>query len=259
MADEVLIEVDGPVLTIVLNRPHVRNAVDLAVCRGVSAALRQLERDPKLRAGVITGTGTTFCSGADLKAAEAGDSMAIGAFDPGAFAGFVRFPRTKPVICAAQGHALAGGLEILMACELAVGAVDALFGLPEVRIGIMAAAGGTIGLGRDFSFPTVMKMLLTGRPIDAAEAYRIGLLTEIAENEHVRARAETIGREIAEVAPQAVAASLQLARAARAGACSPDGLQDLSASLIAGLLDTPDAAEGRQAFLEKRNPNWSTE
>ena len=258
MSTEVLTEIEGPVLTITLNRPHVRNAVDLATCNGVAEALRRLEADRDLRVGVITGMGTAFCSGVDLKAAESGDSLAISSFDPGGFAGFVRFPRTKPIVCAAQGHALAGGLEILLACELAVGAQDAQFGLPEVRIGIMAAAGGTIALGRDYAFPTIMQMLLTGLPISATDALRVGILSEVADVDDVLPRALHIAHTIAEAAPQAVATTLQLAKRARAGASEAE-LQQLNSALIGHLLKTADAAEGRRAFLEKRDPVWSGE
>lgn len=256
VADAVQIDVDGPVLTITLNRPHVRNAIDLLACEMIAGGLARLERDPSLRVGIITGTGSTFCSGVDLNAADAGDSDAIGGFEPGGFAGFVRFARTKPVIGAAQGHAIAGGLEILLACDIAIGADDATFGLPEVRIGIIAAAGGTIALGRDFPPSWVMPLLLTGKPVDAWEARRIGLLSEVVERTQVVPRAEELAAAISEAAPLAVAATLQLARKAQAGACEEE-LQDLNMTLISGLLRSADATEGRRAFLAKRAPCWT--
>lgn len=256
MALEVIVEADGPILTITLNRPRSRNAINLAVCKGVADAIAWLESDPKLRVGILTGAGTVFCAGADLREADLDGALAINNFEPGGFAGLVRAQRRKPLIGAAQGSALAGGFEILLACELVVAAESASFGLPEVGIGIMAAAGGVIALARQLPFPQAMKLLLTGEPIGASEAFRLGLITEVAPVDKVMERARSLAMAIASAAPRSVECTLHLARLTRAGAA--DGvLQTVNDDLIQILLAEPDSAEGRRAFFEKRKPQWS--
>ncbi len=256
MSSSVLHEADGPVLTITLNRPEVRNAVDMSVCEGMAEAIDRLESDSRLRVGVLTGAGEVFCSGADLRAAQEGDPLGMNKFPRGGFAGFVERERTKPVIAAAQGHALAGGLEILLACDMAVLSEKAHVGLPEVRVGIMAAAGGVIAVGRDLPLAQGMKLLLTGLPVTAAEALRLGLVTELAKPSEVLTAATNLALLVAAAAPHAVRATRQLARMARAGLSDAE-LTVANNELIVELLAGPDAAEGRNAFLEKRAPAWT--
>lgn len=258
MTSSVLFEADGPVLTITLNRPDVRNAVDVSVCEGVAAAIDRLESDSALRVGVLTGAGSVFCSGADLRAAQDGDPLGMNKFPRGGFGGFVERERTKPVIAAAQGHALAGGLEMVLACDMAVLSEDAVVGLPEVRVGIMAAAGGVIALGRGLPFAQAMKPLLTGQPMPAADAFRVGLVTELAPAAEVLGRARQLALDVASAAPSAVRATLKLARLARSGLSEVE-LAAANNSIIVELLAGPDAEEGRLAFLEKRPPTWTDE
>jgi enoyl-CoA hydratase len=145
MTDAVRYSFDAGVATITLNRPEHRNAVNLDVCREMVAALRQFETDKTARVAILTGTGKVFSAGADLNAFAAGGGPAIAGHE-GGFGGFVRYPRTKPIIAAVNGHALAGGLELVIACELAIASRATLFGVPEVTIGLLAGGGAAIRL-----------------------------------------------------------------------------------------------------------------
>ena len=171
MTDAVLYTVAEPHIALVtLNRPEARNAVNGAVAAGLEAALLRSEADPGVRVVILTGAGPhAFCAGADLKEVAAG-RVATLATERGGFGGLVRAPRSKCWIAAAQGHALAGGLELLLACDLAVGAESATFGLPEVKRSLVAAAGGVFRLPRALPKAIALRMIATGEPIDAAMA-----------------------------------------------------------------------------------------
>lgn len=254
MKSPVQYRLDGAIATLTLDRPEERNAVNLEVCDAMYAALEEFEADPQARVAILTGTGPVFCGGADLKAFDAGDGPKIAAHR-GGFGGFVRFRRSKPVIAAINGHALAGGLELVLACELAVASNRALFGLPEVTVGLMAGGGGAIRLPVELPPKVAFRMLLTGKPIDAAEALQHGLVNEVVDPDDVLATAARLAGEIAAGAPLAVAATLGVARTAlslrdEANAwCISDDRMEV-------ILDTDDAREGVRAFVEKRQPRW---
>ena len=164
------------VALVTINRPEARNAVNGAVAKGLEAAVERAESDGDTWAVVLTGAGPhAFCAGADLKEVSAGRVSDL-ATEKGGFAGFVRAPRTKPWIAAAQGHALAGGLELLLACDLAVAAEGATFGLPEVKRSLVAAAGGVFRLPRALPKAVALRMIATGEPISAADALRLSLI-----------------------------------------------------------------------------------
>src|SRR3712207_6135663 len=168
--EAVLFELAAPhVALVTINRPDARNAVNGAVAQGLEAAVDRVERDPEIWAAVLTGAGPhAFCAGADLKEVSAGRSMTLSR-ERGGFAGFVRAERTKLWIAAAQGHALAGGLELLLACDLAVAAETATFGLPEVKRSLVAGAGGVFRLPRALPKAIALQMIATGEPVSAAE------------------------------------------------------------------------------------------
>jgi enoyl-CoA hydratase/carnithine racemase len=144
------------------------------------AALREFEYDSEARVAILTGACKVLTAGADLKSFAAGQGPAIAGHE-GGFGGFVRHPRAKPVIAAINGHALAGGLELVIACELAVASNTSLFGVPEVTIGLLAGGGGAVRLPSELPLKAAMKLLLTGKPVDAAEALRLGLVNSIVE------------------------------------------------------------------------------
>lgn len=254
MKSPVRYQLNDAVATITLDRPDDRNAVDLQVCDAMHAALEKFEADPSARVAVLTGEGPVFCAGADLKAFNAGDGPKIAAHQ-GGFGGFVRFPRSKPVIAAINGHALAGGLELVLACELAVASKRALFGLPEVTVGLIAGGGGAIRLPAQLPPKVAFRMLLTGKPIDASDALQYGLVNQVVEPDEVLPSALALANEIVGAAPLGVTASLRVARAALA-------LRDeanawcISDDAMEVIFATEDAREGTRAFAEKREPRW---
>jgi enoyl-CoA hydratase len=255
MTSPVRYGLDGAIATITLDRPAERNAVDLKVCDAMYGALQEFEADPRARVAILTGAGSVFCAGADLKAFAGGDGPKI-ASHRGGFGGFVRYRRTKPVVAAINGHALAGGLELVLACELAVASRQALFGLPEVTVGLIAGGGGAIRLPVELPPKAAFRMLLTGKPITADDALRYGLINQVVEPENVMAAATALADDIVAAAPLAVTASLQVARATLA-------LRDeanawcISDDTMEAIFATDDAREGIQAFVDKRPPRWN--
>lgn len=255
MAEQVLrYEVDGRVATLTLNRPDQRNAVDPALALAIEQAMDRLESDDDVWAAVLTGAGGVFSAGADLKAIAAGrvDDLST---DRGGFAGFVHYPRRKPVVAAVRGLALAGGTELVLACDLVVAATDAAFGLPEVTRGIVAAAGGLFRLPRVLPRARALELILTGDRMPADEGHRLGLVNALVEPEQVLATARSMAERICRNAPVAVRESLAVAR--RALDVSEDEGWRLSAEAMARIGRTEDAVEGPRAFVEKRIPNWT--
>ena len=253
---EVLYEADGPVATITLNRPAVRNAVDGTLARRLRAAVERLEADPTARVGVLTGAGTAFCAGMDLRAFAAGETRGI--LQPtGGFAGFVRYPRRKPVIGAINGPALAGGCEIALACDFLVASQTASFGLPEPTRGLLASAGGPFRLARSIPHRRAMELILTAERIDAQEAHRLGLVNHVVAPDELLAKAREIAGRIAANAPLAVDAGLEIAR--HAFDLDEAALWAATKRLEARVNAGKDALEGARAFVEKRAPIWTGE
>lgn len=256
MKSSVRYQLNDAIATITLDRPDDRNAVDLQMCDAMYDALEKFEADPHARVAILTGAGPVFCAGADLKAFAAGDGPKIAAHR-GGFGGFVRYRRSKPVIAAINGHALAGGLELVLACELAVAANTALFGLPEVTVGLMAGGGGAIRLPAEVPPKVAFRMLLTGKPIDAADALRYGLVNQVVNPDEVLPAALALADEVVAAAPLGVAASLRIARTVL-------GLRDeanawcISDDTMEAIFESEDAREGMQAFVDKRQPTWTS-
>lgn len=252
MDDQLLTEREGPVLVITLNRPHRRNAIDLRTAEALAAALDELDGDPGLRAGVLTGAGSTFCAGMDLKAfAETGERPIS---DSRGGLGIVGRPPAKPVVAGVMGHVLGGGFEIALACDLLVAAEDATFGLPEVKRGLVAAGGGAVRLTQRLPHNLALQMLLTGAPIPATRARELGLVNELAPAEEVRARAVDLARAVAANAPLAVAATKRVVTETRTlDIATALAHQELIADPVRS---SRDAQEGARAFAEKRSPTW---
>ncbi len=247
-------DVDGHVATFTLSRPQQRNAIDPAVARELGAAVARFEADPDAWVGILTGEGPNFCAGADLKAIAAGRSAEL-ATPEGGFAGFVRHPRTKPVIAAVRGFALAGGTELVLACDLVVAAEDAAFGVPEVTRGIVAAAGGLFRLPRALPPALARELVLTGDRLPAAEAHRWGMVNRLVPADEVLATARALADRICRNAPVAVRASLAVVRDAHA--LSDEQGWERSAQAMDQARASEDAAEGPRAFAEKRAPRWT--
>lgn len=256
-ADEpVLFERRGRVALFTLNRPAQRNAINAAVSGLMNRFVAEFEADPDLWVGVVTGRGdAAFCAGADLKEIAAGRLAEITEVEPYGFAGLVRGERRKPLVAAVNGAALAGGCEIAIACDLIVASAAARFGLPEVRRGIIAGAGGLQRLPLLIAPQRALQMILTGEPIDAAEALRLGLVNEVAAPEAVLPRALELAAAIAANAPLAVRESRAVARAAIFG----DEARAWRRSALAWerVLASADSREGPAAFAARREPRWS--
>lgn len=258
MNDSVLVEQRGHVLLVTLNRPEAMNAVNADVTRGVADALRRAESDREVRALVITGAGErAFCAGADLKAVSRGESLTPHGYEAYGFAGYVSYFLSKPTIAAVRGFALGGGTEIALASDLVVAGEGARFGLPEVKRGIFAGAGGAFRLPRQVPWKVGLEMLLTGEPIDAAAAQRHGLVNHVVPDAEVLDRALALADTIAQNAPLSVQVSKRLAYGA-AGSSLPDDAPrwEQNRELTAGLMASEDAKEGPRAFAEKRAPVW---
>ncbi|WP_030815399.1 crotonase/enoyl-CoA hydratase family protein [Streptomyces sp. NRRL S-337] len=248
---EVRTETIGSSLLITIDRPKARNAVNAAVAAGLSAALDQLEADPALRAGVLTGAQGTFSAGMDLKAALAGESPEI----PGrGFGGLTQARTTKPLIAAVEGWAMGGGFELALGCDLIVAADDARFGLPEVSRGLIAAGGGVIRLPQRIPYHLAMELLLTGEPVSGERAGQLGIANRVVAAGETVATALQLAERIAQNAPLALAAVKELVRAA-------DGAPEAEAFAVQGqqmarLAASADVREGMTAFTERRSPVW---
>mgnify|MGYP002623229831 CR=1 FL=1 len=252
----VLFELAEPHIALVtINRPEARNAINGDVAQGLEAAVERAEQDPEIWAIVLTGAGPhAFCAGADLKEIAAGRGASLST-EKGGFAGFVRAPRSKLWIAAAQGHALAGGLELLLACDLAVVAETAMLGLPEVKRSLVAAAGGVFRLPRALPRAIALQMIATGEPIPATRAAQFGLVNAAVPAAEVLPAALTLARQVCANAPLAVRESLAIAR--RAASLTEEELWDLSRQASQRIRATEDFQEGPRAFVEKRPPRWT--
>jgi enoyl-CoA hydratase len=251
MADEVLVTRHGAVQVITINRPHAKNALDLAVATGVRDAVDELDASAELRAAVLTGAGGTFSAGMDLKAFLRGESPAF----PGrGLCGITQTPPRKPLIAAVEGWALAGGFELLLACDLVVAARTARFGVPEVKRSLVAAAGAALLLSRRIPQAIALEMLLTGDPIAAPRAAEIGLVNTLVEEGGAVEAAVELASRIAANGPLAVMATKQIARSG-ADWTTTEGWEQ-QAKIVTPVFGSDDAREGATAFAEKRAPVW---
>ncbi|WP_406310534.1 crotonase/enoyl-CoA hydratase family protein [Streptomyces sp. NBC_00623] len=250
-SDIVLHERRGGVLTITINRPAQKNAVDHEVAVRLAAGLDLLDADPKLSVGVLTGAGGVFSAGMDLKAFAKGELPVL----PGrGFGGLTGTAVRKPLIAAVEGWALGGGFEMVLACDLIVAAEDARFGLPEVTRGLVAAAGGLVRLPRRLPYHVAARVLLTGEPLTAAEGKEYGLVNELTPPGAALDVARELAGRVARNAPLALAAVKEVLR-------ETQGLNESDAfrrqdELTSGLFSSEDAQEGARAFAEKRAPVW---
>ncbi|MGO9511839.1 MAG: crotonase/enoyl-CoA hydratase family protein [Mycobacterium sp.] len=249
--DLVLTERHDGVLTITINRPAQKNAVNREVAVQLVSALDLLDSDPSLSVGVLTGAGGTFSAGMDLKAFANRQTPIL----PGrGFGGLTQAVVRKPLIAAVEGWALGGGFEMVLACDLIVAAADAKFGLPEVKRGLIAGEGGVIRLPQRMPYHVALKVLLTGEPLAAVDAQQHGLVSELTEPGAALAAAQQLAQRIAVNAPLALAKVKAVLR-------DTQGLNDAAAfarqsEQAHGLLDSEDAHEGALAFAEKRAPVW---
>ena len=253
MSDEqaVLTERRGSTLLITLNRPDARNAVNAALAAGVAAGLDELDSDDGLRAGVITGAGGGFCAGMDLNAFLRGESPHV---EGRGFAGIVQRPPRKPLIAAVEGFALAGGLEVALACDLIVAARDARLGIPEVKRSLVAAGGALIHLPRRVPYHLAMELALTGEPIGAERAAEIGAVNRLAVPGGAVDAALELAGVIARNGPLALDASKRIVR--RALDWTEEVAWQRQGESAGPVFASEAAREGATAFAEKREPVW---
>ncbi|WP_372345731.1 crotonase/enoyl-CoA hydratase family protein [Streptomyces sp. KL116D] len=253
MADAVLAEFrDDGITVITLNRPEARNAVNRAVAEGVADALDELDRRDDQVVGVITGAGGTFCSGMDLKAFLAGERPVV---EGRGLAGITEAPPRKPMIAAVEGYALAGGCEIVLACDLVVAADDARFGIPEVKRGLVAAAGGLLRLPRRIPPQIALEIALTGDFLEAGRAHGFGLVNRLTAPGQALDGALELARAIAANGPLAVRATKQILSEARTWSADEEWVR--MREITAPVFGSDDAKEGPRAFAEKRAPRWT--
>jgi enoyl-CoA hydratase len=244
---------DG-VLIATIDRPEARNAINGDVARAIEATLDTAEADDRIQVVIVTGSGDqAFSAGADLKAVGRGGAGEL-ATERGGFAGIAKRDFPKVLIAAVNGAALAGGFEIVLACDLVVAADHATFGIPEVKRGLVAGAGGLIRLPRRVGLPIALELAVTGDALDANRAYELGLVNRVVPAAQLLDEALALAVRVAENAPVAVRVSKQLVR--EAGFLDEDEGWRRSEAAGETVLGTEDLIEGVMAFAEKRPPVW---
>jgi enoyl-CoA hydratase len=246
-------EKQGPIGIITIDRPEAKNAVNAEVADAIEAAIDELESDDALWVGIIASSGDVFCAGADLKAINSGQAGGLQT-KRGGFAGYVQRERTKPVIAAVDGPALAGGCEIVLASDLVVASEISRFGIPEVKRSLVAAAGGLFRLPRAIPRNIAMEAALTGDPISAERAYHFGLVNELVPAGQALTAAIALAERICANAPLAVRATREVVM--KAYTESDEVLWGMSGAAMGKLFQTEDFMEGPKAFIEKRQPMW---
>ncbi|MEX5636012.1 enoyl-CoA hydratase-related protein [Parafrankia sp. FMc2] len=257
-APELVTERVGPTLVIRVNRPEARNALTPSLLTSIGAALLVAETDPEIRVAVLTGTGEkAFSVGMDLKAFASGtDFSTSGATDKEGQATFDRLLAGDvriPVIGAANGTAVGGGFELLLACDLVVASSGAKFGLPEVKLGLFAAGGGAVAVGSRLPLALALELTLTGSTFEAARAQQLGLVNRVTEPAQVLETALELAGRIAANGPLAVAATKEIVRLS---AEDPARARQRSSELSAIVFPSEDAKEGAAAFVERRPAQW---
>lgn len=251
MSDEILRERRGRTLVITINRPAARNAINLAVAQGLADAVDELDESPELSVAVLTGSGGNFSAGMDLKAFAAGEMP----FVPGRGVGFTERPPAKPVISAVEGYALAAGTELVLATDLVVASKTAKFGIPEVKRGLVAAAGGLLRLPARIPYQKALELALTGDNFTAEEAASFGFVNVLAEPGEALNAALALADRITANGPLAVAATKRIIAESRGW--SPEEMWQKQIEIISPIFGSDDAREGATAFAEKRPPNWT--
>jgi enoyl-CoA hydratase len=247
----VIVETRDNVLVITINRPEARHAVNGAVATGVAAALDRLDSEPGLSVGVLTGAGGTFSSGMDLKGFLKGETPVV---EGRGLAGLTEAPPRKPLIAAVEGYALAGGFEMVLACDLVVASREAKFGLPEVKRSLVAGGGGLFRLPSRLPYYLAMELALTGDPITADVAAHHGLVNRLVDSGKALDGALELAAAVAANGPLALTASKEIVR--KSLDWSEDEAWKQQLDIMAPVFGSEDAREGAAAFAEKRPPRW---
>jgi enoyl-CoA hydratase len=242
------------VAIVTINRPEARNAVNADVAAGMEAALDDFEADDAIAVVILTGAGSTFCAGADLKRVAKGQGGEL-ATKRGGFGGIVTRGFPKPLIAAVNGPALAGGFEIVLSCDLVVAADHAKFGIPEVKRGLFAAAGGLIRLPHRVPLAVATELAITGDPIDAQRALQLGLVNDVVPGDDVMSAALALAARISVNGPLAVRNTLKMVR--EASDLTEAEAWPRNYELAIEVFASKDSIEGATAFAEKREPQWT--
>lgn len=248
---QILFERADGIATITINRPEARNSVNQKVAEGLADALAEIDQDNAIRVGIITGADGYFCAGMDLKAFLKGEKVKV---EGRGFAGITETRTVKPIIAAVEGFALAGGFEIALACDLIVASEEARFGLPEVKRGLVANAGGLVRLPRQLPYRIALQLVLTGEMMEAPALAQFGLINRLTAPGAVLQEAKRLAAEIAANAPLALAASKRVMQESQDW--PRDELFARQNLITAPVIQSTDAQEGAVAFAEKRAPVW---
>lgn len=252
MNDSLRLEHHGAALVLTIDRPHARNAMDGSTAQAIASALASFEEDPALHVAILTGAGGHFCTGMDLKAFLKGELPTV---EDKGFGGLTRHRPHKVLIAAVEGYALAGGFEMVLACDLVVASSEAQFGLPEPKRGLVASGGGLLRLPRRIPFNIAMEYALTGRNLPAPKAHEFGLVNQLTEPGKALEGALGLAREIAANAPESVRVGK---RVLYKSACWTESeMFGLQAPLVDHVLRSNDAREGAMAFAAKMPPKWT--
>lgn len=249
--EPVLVEQRDRVLLITINRPESRNAIDEAASHALAAAMDRLDGDDELSVGVLTGSGGTFCAGMDLKAFARGENVAV----EGRGLGFTERPPAKPLVAAVEGYALAGGTELALATDLIVAGEDAVFGIPEVKRGLVAGGGGLLRLPLRIPSAIAMELALTGDNLTAARAHALGMVNILSKSGSALEEALALAKRITANGPLAVAATKRIIVESRSWEASEMWSNQLK--ILEPVFASSDAREGAVAFAEKRPPRWT--
>jgi enoyl-CoA hydratase len=251
MSDVVLVSTDDGIMTITINRPEAKNAVNKAVAEGIAAAIDELDSNDAIRVAILTGAGGSFCAGMDLKAFVSGELPVV---EGRGFAGVTEAPPKKPLIAAVEGFALAGGFELAITCDLIVAADNSKFGIPEVKRGLVAAGGGLVRLPRQIPSRLAMELALTGDFVSAQRAYDIGLINRVVTAGSALQQATELAGTIAANGPLAVAATKRVLMELDSW---PEAEKfKRQSEIVMPVFMSADAIEGSSAFAEKRPPKW---
>lgn len=250
VSEDVLVAVTDGIIEVTINRPEARNAMTKAAAEAIADAMDRLDAEAGMRCAILTGAGGTFCSGMDLKGFLKGEKPVAG--DRG-FGGLTSWTPRKPVIAAVDGFALAGGMELAIACDMIVASKGAKFGIPEAKRGLVAGGGGAVKLPRLLPRALAMELALTGDPITAERAFDLGLINVVVDGPAIEG-ARALARRVTACGPLAVAASKAVIR--DSWLWSEEELIDRQNRYIAPVFTSDDAREGAMAFAEKRPPQW---
>ena len=251
---EVLVDIEDGVMTITMNRPEAKNAMNKSMAEGISAAIDEFEASADIRVAILAGNGGTFCSGMDLKGFLAGETPTVAGRG---FGGISQYSPAKPLIAATEGYALAGGFELVLACDMVVASRTTKFGLPEVKRSLVAGAGGVFRLPQQIPERIAMEMVMTGDHYTAERMYECGLVNALTDEGKALEGAKELAGRIAINGPLATAASKKIMKEYKTW--PHDEIWQRQQDIMNPVFSSSDAREGATAFAEKRAPVWKGE